>query len=109
MEADDDRLYETQVRLAGGTPSEYDRPSRNLDDRPSELPRSAVLSTRLITATKGDATTLDLGDRPYEDCIGGQIDICAYCMRQTGQEDVAVLPEPTALILTASSCSYLGG
>ena len=109
IEADDDRLYETEVRLAGGNPSEYDRPSRNLDDHPSELPRSAVLSTWLNTTAEAEATTLDLGNHAYEDCIGVQIEICAKCERQKGQQNVAVPPKPAVQILTTSSCSYPGG
>jgi hypothetical protein len=109
IEADDDRLYENQVRLAGGDSSEYDRPSRNLEDHPSDLPPSAVLSTWLNTSSKDYAYTLDLGNHSYEECVGVQLDICPECESQKGQADVTAPADPGILILTTSSCSYPGG
>lgn len=107
--ADDGLLYEKQVQLAGGDPSEYDRPSRNLDDHPSDLPPSAVLSTWLNTTSKDNATTLDLGDLPYEECVGVQLAICSECESQKGRGDFTAPADPDILILTTSSCSYPGG
>lgn len=108
IRADEEVLYENRIQLPGGDPSAYDRPSRNLEDHPSELPASATLSTWLESQSRDRANTVDLGDHPYEECIGVQIDVCPDCERQKGQAEVTAPDTPGLLVLSTSSCSYPG-
>lgn len=105
IESDDETLYETQVQLPGGDPSEYDRPPERLDGHPSELPASATLVTRVDKASREDAETLDFGERTTE-CIGIQIDICSECESQKGQEEITAPDVPDILLLRTSSCMF---
>lgn len=101
----DEVLYETQVQLPGGNPSEYDRPPETLDGHPSELRPSATLLTWVETASRDDAQTLDFGGRST-DCIGVEIDICPVCSNQKGQIEITAPAVPDTLIKYTNNCRY---
>jgi len=103
----DEVLYDTQVQLPGGNPSDYDRPPETLDGHPSELPPSATLLTWVAAASREDAQTLDFGRRST-DCIGVEIDICPVCSSQKGQEEVTAPDVPNTLIKSTTNCRYSG-
>ena len=105
IEAEDDILFETQVQLPGGNPSEYDRPSEDLEGYPSELPPSATLVTWVDKASRDDARRLHIGDQST-DCIGIELEICPQCGSQKGQEEITVPEVPDILILSTSNCQY---
>lgn len=105
IESDDEILYETQVHLRGGNPSKYERPPKELDGYPSDLPASATLVTWVENASRDDARTLDFGGRSTE-CILVEIDICPKCASQKGQEDITVPEVPDTLIKQSSNCRY---
>lgn len=107
IEGNDEALYEQQVQLPGGDPSEYDRPPETLEGHPSELPPSATLLTWVDGTSREEANTLNFGERST-DCIGVEIEICPVCEGQKGQEDISVPEVPETLILSTSSCDYPG-
>lgn len=107
IETDDDVLFDRQVQLPGGDPSEYSRPPETLEGHPSELPPSATLLAWVADTTRDEAATLHFGER-NTDCIGVEIDVCPTCSEQKGQEDITVPDTPDTLIKYTASCSYSG-